>query len=397
MGAAPVARQAASRRLYEDMDTPASPTEAASAEAPANPPQPRRPGFGEKAPAFRAASDINPEFNFRSLGGTWIVLMFFGTLGHEPSRVAHERIIARRGLFDDVNAMFFGVSCDPADKAERGLKDQMPGLRYFWDYDKAVSRLYGTSVPGGFQPLVFLLDPLHRIAAVETVSRIDILLDRMQALMAEPVAMATTFAPVLTVPRILEPDFCRALMEHYDAVGGLASGYMKLVGDKTVPILNDRMKRRKDVTIADPALVSGLRARVTDRLVPAIAEAFVWQATRIERYIVSCYSAEDAGFFRAHRDNTTPGTAHRRFAVTINLNDDYDGGDLRFPEFGPATYRPPVGGATVFSCSLLHEATPVTRGLRYATLPFLYDEAGRATRTANMSSLVPAATDEEPG
>ncbi len=122
-----------------------------------------------------------------------------------------------------------------------------------------------------------------------------------------------------------------------------------------------------------------------------IEEAFVWQATRIERYIVACYSADDGGFFRRHRDNTTKGTAHRRFAVTINLNDDFDGGELGFPEFSSRTYRPPLGGATVFSCSLLHEATPVTRGLRYATLPFLYDEAGAAIRKANAGALVGAA------
>ena len=81
------------------------------------------------------------------------------------------------------------------------------------------------------------------------------------------------------------------------------------------------------------------------------------------------------GHFRPHRDNTTKGTAHRRFAVTINLNaDEYEGGDLCFPEFGPRTYRAATGGAVVFSCSLLHEARPVTLGKRYAFLPFLYDD-----------------------
>ncbi len=192
---------------------------------------------------------------------------------------------------------------------------------------------------------------------------------------------------MLTVPRVLEPDFCRMLIDHYQQQGGRSSGFMRQVGDKTVAMLDDNMKKRRDVGIVDEALVSGLRARVSTRLLPMIAEAFVWQATRIERYIVACYSAEDSGFFSRHRDNTTLGTAHRRFAVSINLNDDFDGGDLRFPEFGPRTYRPPLGGATVFSCSLLHEATPVTRGLRYATLPFLYDEAGAATRRANIGAL----------
>jgi predicted 2-oxoglutarate/Fe(II)-dependent dioxygenase YbiX len=41
----------------------------------------------------------------------------------------------------------------------------------------------------------------------------------------------------------------------------------------------------------------------------------------------------------------------------------------------------------VFSCSLLHEATPVTKGTRYATLPFLFDEAGDQIRAANAHTL----------
>ncbi|RYG09162.1 MAG: 2OG-Fe(II) oxygenase, partial [Caulobacteraceae bacterium] len=68
-------------------------------------------------------------------------------------------------------------------------------------------------------------------------------------------------------------------------------------------------------------------------------------------------------------------------------NADYDGGDLRFPEFGSRTFRPSVGGAVVFSCSLLHEATMVTRGTRYAFLPFLYDEAAAEVRRANLEFL----------
>jgi predicted 2-oxoglutarate/Fe(II)-dependent dioxygenase YbiX len=133
-------------------------------------------------------------------------------------------------------------------------------------------------------------------------------------------------------------------------------------------------------------------ARLRQRLVPQIVKAFNFEPTRIERYLVARYDAETGGFFRPHRDNTTRGTAHRRFAVSINLNADYDGGDLRFLEFGDRTYRPPPGGACVFSCSVLHEATPVTRGERFAFLPFLYDEAAAAIREANLKYLDPALT-----
>ena len=44
----------------------------------------------------------------------------------------------------------------------------------------------------------------------------------------------------------------------------------------------------------------------------------------------------------------------------------------------------PAGGAVVFSCSLLHEATPVTRGKRYVFLPFLYDDAAARIRQENL-------------
>ena len=128
--------------------------------------------------------------------------------------------------------------------------------------------------------------------------------------------------------------------------------------------------------------------RIHDRLVPEIHKAFQFRATRIERYLVACYDSTTGGHFRAHRDNTTRGTAHRRFAVSLNLNTgDYEGGLLTFPEFGRQRYAAPAGGAVVFSCSLLHEATPVTAGLRYAFLPFLYDDEAARIRQQNLQYL----------
>jgi predicted 2-oxoglutarate/Fe(II)-dependent dioxygenase YbiX len=90
---------------------------------------------------------------------------------------------------------------------------------------------------------------------------------------------------------------------------------------------------------------------------------------------------------RGHRDNTTKGTAHRRFAVSVNLNDDYEGGEIGFPEYGPRRFKPPVGGAVVFSCSLLHAVSRMTRGHRYAFLPFLYDEEASRLRETNNAFL----------
>jgi predicted 2-oxoglutarate/Fe(II)-dependent dioxygenase YbiX len=160
----------------------------------------------------------------------------------------------------------------------------------------------------------------------------------------------------------------------------------------TVGVFDHNFKRRKDFRFdSEPEyeeLRAAVRARINRRVVPEVRRAFQFNPTRIERYLVSCYEGELSGFFRAHRDNTTKGTAHRMFACTINLNEgEYQGGDLCFPEFGTKTYRAPTGGVVVFSCSLLHEALPVTKGRRYAFLPFLYDEAAAKVRATNQKFL----------
>ena len=64
----------------------------------------------------------------------------------------------------------------------------------------------------------------------------------------------------------------------------------------------------------------------------------------MERYLVCCYDAAEGGHFRAHRDNTTKGTAHRRFAVSINLNDDFDGGEVELPRIRAAELQAAAGG-----------------------------------------------------
>jgi hypothetical protein len=46
-----------------------------------------------------------------------------------------------------------------------------------------------------------------------------------------------------------------------------------------------------------------------------------------------------------------------------------------------------LGGALVFSCSLLHEATPMIKGKRYVFLPFLYDDIAAKIREENLKYL----------
>jgi predicted 2-oxoglutarate/Fe(II)-dependent dioxygenase YbiX len=245
----------------------------------------------------------------------------------------------------------------------------------------------------GFQPVTFLLGlDMRVLAAVRTpdpAAHAAAVLDILKRLpQIGPHRPGAPQAPVLFLPEVFERPLCRRLIDGYEAAGGEESGFMREKDGKTVLVVDPKHKRRSDWTIEDESLKDTLRQRILRRVVPEIAKAFQFKVTRMERYIVACYDSSVGGHFQAHRDNTTRGTAHRRFAVTVNLNsDEYEGGELTFPEYGRTAFKPPVGGAVVFSCSLLHQALPVRSGKRYAFLPFLYDDAAAKIREANNAYL----------
>lgn len=339
---------------------------------------------GDLAPAFRAATPTNPRYVFNSAAGRYIVMAFLPAREDRVSDAALAAVRKRRELFDDTTRAFFGVVSDPSRAAD--VVDVIPGIRWFLDVERQIADLYEVT-----EPCWIVLDPSLRVILVAPLALHDAVMEQLARL--PPIdlhAGAPLTAPVLIAPRIFEPAFCKTLLDYYEAQGGEPSGFMREVDGRTIMTTDPGHKRRSDATITDEALAAACRARISRRLAPLIQQAFQFTPTRIERYIVACYDADSGGWFRPHRDNTTKGTAHRKFAVSINLNaEDFEGGDLRFPEFGSRTYRPPTGGAVVFSCSLLHEATPVTRGRRFAFLPFLYDEEGAKLREANNAFLDP--------
>jgi predicted 2-oxoglutarate/Fe(II)-dependent dioxygenase YbiX len=337
---------------------------------------------GDPAPVFVARTAANPKYEFDTVAGRYVVLCIAASAaGLAPLAAAIKK---RTDLFDDRHAAFFlAVPGEAADVADR-----VPGFRVFRDPARAIAALYAR------ENASFVLDPALRVLAViplddpaRHAASVAAFVDRLPR--RAPEGVAPPPPPILVVPAVFEPPFCRRLVAYFRDQGGRDSGFM--VSDaagRTVMKLDYGHKRRRDVVIDDGKLRDGVRARIVRRLLPEIAKAFQFRATRIERYIVACYDSGEGGYFRPHRDNTTKGTAHRRFAVTINLNaEDYEGGDLRFPEYDMRCYRAPTGGAVVFSCSIQHEATPVTKGQRYAVLPFLYDEAAAAEREANLDHL----------
>ena len=202
----------------------------------------------------------------------------------------------------------------------------------------------------------------------------------------------TSPAPILTLAHVFEPELCAHLIDCFEHAGGKDSGFMQDVSGRSVENFDNSWKRRRDFHLTDPALIANLRARIGRRICPEIKKAFQMRPTRIERDLVACYDAETGGHFGPHRDDTGIAIAHRRFAVSINLNADFEGGEISFPEYSPRTFKAAPGTAVVFSASILHQVSRVTRGRRYVFLTFLFDEEAERVRQVNLRRHAGGAT-----
>jgi hypothetical protein len=67
-----------------------------------------------------------------------------------------------------------------------------------------------------------------------------------------------------------------------------------------------------------------------------------------------------------HPDGGQHNTPWREWAGVIYLNDDFDGGDIYFPEEGEL-YKPLAGSFILFEGSRSHGVKAVTRGIRYTS------------------------------
>jgi predicted 2-oxoglutarate/Fe(II)-dependent dioxygenase YbiX len=317
-------------------------------------------------------------------------MAFYGTARDATGETALTTLRDKHRFIDDSRVSFFCVCMDPTDKTELAVDVKFPSLQFLWDIDGAMHRAYGVA-----SRVWIVLDPMLRVADVipftvdgTHISRLLALLD---ALPPSPLPQGFEIPiPVLVLPDVFEPAFCLHLIHHFEVHGGKETGFMQEVDGTAVEIHDTEWKRRKDHTIADEALIDLIKARMARRAGVMMQKAFHFTLSRMERHLIACYSAEDGGHFGPHRDDTVKATEHRRFAVSINLNDDFDGGELSFPEFSDRQFKAPIGTAMIFSSSLLHRVCKVTRGRRFAFLPFCHDEAAEKLRLANLRYLSPA-------
>jgi hypothetical protein len=192
---------------------------------------------------------------------------------------------------------------------------------------------------------------------------------RTQAMSSHP--------PVLIIPDVFSQAECRTLIDIFNTRGQVLVQATEAVdyfgADYKMTVPDHGRVDRVDHFFFERATLDFILHRL-QRVEIEVAKAFHYRITRHETLRMARYHGARGGSSHGHRDNRPP-HEHRRFALSINLNTEaFEGGELRFPEFGDQRYRPESGAGFVFSSSLLHEAMQVTAGTRYVLLSFMFGE-----------------------
>jgi len=331
---------------------------------------------GDRIPDFvRPGVDGKPRMFYDLYYGQPIVLVALGRAGDAETRADLAALGYADPAWEKVTRVA-AVQGSPAECAAltAGLK---PGITLMADDGALAAHLLGGPVNA---TTAFVLDENLRITdRRERQGDAESFVKEIAALCAArrqpPARTFQRQAPALFIPRVFDQASCDGLIALFEETGGTPSGTAYVHGDKADWKPDPNVKMRRDIYLQEGPWLERVKDALVKRVLPEIQRCFNFQVTQHEVFKVIRYD-EGAGYFRPHRDNESRDTQHRRFAMTLNLNTGaYDGGELHFPEFGPDLYVPERGGAVVFSCSLLHEVMPVTKGSRYALLGFFFSDA----------------------
>lgn len=118
----------------------------------------------------------------------------------------------------------------------------------------------------------------------------------------------------------------------------------------------------------DGELEKELDHKLSRCILPELKKVFYFDTEYRETYKICSYDAESSGRFHPHRDTPHP-YQHRKYALSLFLNDDYEGGEFVLSEYG-LKIKPKANTAFIFPGINTHQVLPVTKGSRMTIITF---------------------------
>ncbi len=337
---------------------------------------------GDPLPWMRVRLHPQGEVNIEQFGGLRTALLFLGTAADPRVKAVMTRLSAELdGLRRQARANDFAivpVFADAGSLEEPTIKAWLERAPLILDPTLALHRTFGVVHGNTVRMTAFITDSQLIVRQVIDFATADAFAASAAAtLRGLAESNEPGRAPVLLIPGVLTPDECAGLIAHYDSCTPEGSGYMLKDADGKYRLVDDpHRKVRRDVVLeASTPLFDSVMERLRRRVFLQIRRYYMFETVALERILLARYAAEEGGHFRKHRDYADIGS-HREFGLTLNLNDDFAGGHLAFPEFPGERHKPAAGTALIYSGAITHQVEPVTAGHRYCLLSFMMGAPG---------------------
>ncbi|MEQ8709251.1 MAG: 2OG-Fe(II) oxygenase [Rhodospirillales bacterium] len=320
------------------------------------------PGPGDRLTDFLLTDQQGLPFSLSGgARGRAVLVLLCGDAGREPL----QRLALQQAAMDEAGLDIVLITRASVAENAQGCAGTGAEFPVLADPDGATCRSWLAAAGRTAGPLGYLIDPNQRIIAVLDADADLTDVAALAAIADQPEIPP----PVLFIPRVVDPDLRAELIGLWRAQNE-EIGYSLGHGDD-----RDRAaKSSRDHVVRDPRMNNRLVDLVRRRVWPELERAFgLREALDFEVFVIIGYHSGRRDFFGPHRDNDAARMAHRRIAISINLNDEYEGGELQFPEYSLRGYRFPAGMAAVFGCGLLHQALPPVSGERFVLTTFLCD------------------------
>jgi predicted 2-oxoglutarate/Fe(II)-dependent dioxygenase YbiX len=342
---------------------------------------------GDRAPFCCGMTRDNSFYSFEAQAGRAAIVILAGLLPPSATAPVLQALQQHYDEFSRLGADILVLVDGQSDHALDYASWSSPGAQVVY----CLGEFFRHCGFADLRPSLFIMDRNQRvITSIDPQDETGFAaaaLACLAALLTEEPRTIALPAPVLLIPNIFTADFCRRLIEHFETSAHVPGGMASI--DKTgnaVHKIDPDKKMRQDCILAPGESLYGPVLNALARIcLPEMQKAFQFEACHTDRILLARYD-DTGGYFRRHRDNVAQSVAFRQFALSVNLNmDEYEGGYLTFPEYNGHLYRPGRGAGIIFSASLLHEATAVTRGRRYVLLTFFHNAAAQARRLAAMA------------
>lgn len=201
---------------------------------------------------------------------------------------------------------------------------------------------------------MYISDPNRRIVSIVVSDKIQNILNDIKI---ENYLTKYAHIPYLLIENALDDNLLKKIINFYNR---------NKIDGNLISHQNDTKDRLH--IHPDKELEKEIDHKLSRSVLPELRKVFYFDAEYRETYKICSYDAETSGRFHPHRDTPAP-YQHRKYALSLFLNDDYEGGEFVLPEYG-LKIKPKANTAFIFPGINTHQVLPVTKGSRMTIITF---------------------------